>query len=581
MLKNIFLITLILAFFIISTVDAQVGWQWGRAGTNVGGSSLTEASPSAVDKFGNLILSGAIAGYDSVQFGSNYIQGDGVTTFVTKVDASGNYLWTIASSTGTPGQVQPASLATDDSGNIYLLGAYFTQFTLGSIHLTSGSRLYPMKFLAKISSSGTVLWMENLAFCTNTLGQTGLPMGFIGVDSNFKVYVINTFNQDSLVLGTTSFTNPFGSGDHFYIAKFNNDGSNIWAENFISDVGFLTGSIDNGGNIYISFGSFNDTFAIGSHTIVINPYFGGDIFTKIDNNGNLVWAMNNTKFSIYAITTDIAGNIYGAGSLGSSAVIGGDTLIKHSPTSDMLVAKYLPTGDFVHAWNAGGDSQQNAASITIDLCGNIWVAVSVHGSYINSDISSYTIHFNTDSFYIPPTGGKDVIVLSEFDTSGNYLSSTWLPSGGDDGISVLSDSRGSIFIAGDYEDKQMIIANDTLPFPPGLMEEDFFIAKYKYDTAICRTEQVLSIRQGNIVPVYTINVYPNPASYECTVSNDIPFPENTKVEIYDVTGRLINAYPLSGKNTSFSVAHFSPGIYTCRIFIGDQSIITKKLVVVK
>ena len=53
-------------------------------------------------------------------------------------------------------------------------------------------------------------------------------------------------------------------------------------------------------------------------------------------------------------------------------------------------------------------------------------------------------------------------VYCEYDTSGHYLTSMSLPSGGDDYTSIVVDNKGNFYLAGDYAIDTLIFGHDTL-----------------------------------------------------------------------------------------------------------------------
>ena len=75
-----------------------------------------------------------------------------------------------------------------------------------------------------------------------------------------------------------------------------------------------------------------------------------------------------------------------------------------------------------------------------------------------------------------------------------------------------------------------------------------------------------------------VTLFPNPASTECTITYTGTMKAGAKITIYDVTGRLLHTYPLTGSTTTVSIAELQPGMYQCRIDV-DGGPVSKKLVV--
>ena len=74
----------------------------------------------------------------------------------------------------------------------------------------------------------------------------------------------------------------------------------------------------------------------------------------------------------------------------------------------------------------------------------------------------------------------------------------------------------------------------------------------------------MDVKQKEI-PLNYFVLFPTPASYECTIRYDGIIPINSKAELYDLAGRLIKTYVLSGSSTVISVAGLAPGMYFIKI----------------
>ena len=89
---------------------------------------------------------------------------------------------------------------------------------------------------------------------------------------------------------------------------------------------------------------------------------------------------------------------------------------------------------------------------------------------------------------------------------------------------------------------------------------------------------VVGVKENN--QKLSVKAYPNPASqiFNLSISNDIA----EKVEIFDITGKLIYNSKFEGKNHKVNTENFSEGIYIYKISGKEKDIIsTGKLTVVK
>lgn len=142
----------------------------------------------------------------------------------------------------------------------------------------------------------------------------------------------------------------------------------------------------------------------------------------------------------YGVALDSQGNVYAAGTFGSTAAFEGLTL-EGTGATDMFLAKVDTTGHFQWAV-AGRASEGNAAEaygVAADAAGNSYVAGEFSGA----------LSFNTTT--LTSAGGRDLFV-AKFNASGQVQ---WAKSfggtGWDRGHAVALDGAGNVIVAGDFE----------------------------------------------------------------------------------------------------------------------------------
>ena len=92
---------------------------------NIGGTSDDRGMSLATDASGNVYTSGTFRGTVDFDPGSgvaNLVTGSGSSVFVSKLDASGNYVW--AKTWGGTGDDNGNGISVDASGNIYTTGSF-------------------------------------------------------------------------------------------------------------------------------------------------------------------------------------------------------------------------------------------------------------------------------------------------------------------------------------------------------------------------------------------------------------------------------------------------------------------------
>ncbi len=558
---------------------AQTGWQWGLGSSVYGtGGVAIEAWPTVTDRDGNVFLSGIIsAAADSARFGTYSIHNPGHYSqlVVVKADTGGHYMWAL----GTQGtNVFPVAMATDNAGCIFVVGTYENaRCIIGADTLVDTAWSF-MCFLAKLSPAGSVLWAINIAPQSNGAG--------LGVDASGNTCVTGSFKTSAINIGGIVLTNhdpacntsgTSGTTDVF-VARYATDGSPLWASSFGGDSTDYPGAltVSPNGSIYAA-GRFFSSSMLVSGTTLVDTYAASAIpaefMVKYDSLGNNLWASSlNRHIDVNAMVCDGADNVFLGGSVDTGIIIGTDTLA-HFGGKDAFVARCNPAGNIVWARSAGGNDPDVVNSITLDLCGNLWMSGQM-GTIIG--LSGYTMNFSGTTLYQPVTG-YDPMFIALYNTWGMYRTSIALPSGGDDESGIAVDNRGHFYVGGDFL-TEMEFGPDVL-LPSG--GEAAFIGKYKYDSVFCHAATALNVNLAATETGGHFVLFPNPANDEVIIRSETVFPANANAELYDLTGRLIKTISLSGKTIIFSVKQIVSGLYYCRISTGDGQVTVKKLAVVK
>ena len=402
------------------------------------------------------------------------------TTYQVSITAIGNGVSTLTSSEGAKVAVTTTALTTaspvvpnlawatsmggvsaesannavlvDSSNNVYVGGAFSLKSTFGSgsdaVTLTSaGSQ---DAFLAKYSSTGTLLWVRqaggtggdtvhSLAF--DATGNVIMTGGFSGVAS---------FGSGSAKQAITSLGGVDG-----YVAKYAPDGTFAWVRQ-LSGTGdeYARGvSTDRAGNIFIG-GSFTDNVIAGSGSskVTIRTFGNTDGYlAKFASNGNFVWIRQIGGTSVdfvYGITIDKDGNVAVSGTVNAGAVFGSGSNAKELITQsgyDAFVAKYTNDGDFVWVQGAGGSSSDQATSVTSDAAGNIYMAGYFYGGVFGTGADAQTV-----SSFLTISGGQSQDgFLAKYGPTGRLL---WVRTlagyGAEIFYSVAVDSSGYVYAGG-------------------------------------------------------------------------------------------------------------------------------------
>ncbi|MCU0440483.1 MAG: SBBP repeat-containing protein [Raineya sp.] len=207
-------------------------------------------------------------------------------------------------------------------------------------------------------------------------------------------------------------------------------------------------AVDASNNVY-TIGYFEGTvdFDPGVGTFSLISAGNRDIFiSKLDVNGNLVWAKNiggaDDDYG-YGIALDASGNVYITGSFTGTVDFDPNTGIFNLTSTnyqDIFVSKLDVNGNLVWAKKMGGGSVDVGNDIILDATGNIYTTGYFGGT---ADFDPNIGTFNLTS------AGVDDIFVSKLDVNGNLV---WAKSMGgtmyDDGNSITIDASGNVYITG-------------------------------------------------------------------------------------------------------------------------------------
>ena len=364
--------------------------------TSIGGTGTDSGEGIATDSGGNVYVIGKYSG--SVTIGSTTLTTVSVGSydaFVAKYDTSGTVQW--AKSIGGMSSEYGHGIATDNGGNVYVIGEYQGTATFApGTTLTSASGTRDA-FVAKYDTSGTVQWAKSI-------GGTSTDTGYgISTDSSGNVYVIGTY-VGTLTIGSTTLDGT-GNGDVF-VAKYDTSGTDQWARSIGGtgpDYGYGIAT-DSSGNVFVTGRYRGGTITFAPDTTLTNagPYTDDAFVAKYDTSGTVQWARGfggGDYDNGYGIATDSSGNVYVTGGFTGSVTIGpGTTLTGSEFFENAFVAKYDTSGTVQWATSIDGTGSDNGYGIATDSGGNVYVV----GDYTNGSITigstTLTSAGTTDAF---------------------------------------------------------------------------------------------------------------------------------------------------------------------------------------
>ncbi|MEO8111113.1 MAG: SBBP repeat-containing protein [Ginsengibacter sp.] len=496
MKKKLPIITLLYIFAFLSNHANSQNFVWAN---QLGGTDYDHGRSIAVDAAGNIYTTGEFRGTADFDPGAgifNLSSPGHYDIFVSKTDASGNFLW--AKQMGGSTDDMGYSIATDAGGNVYTTGIFSGTADFdpgaGAFTMTSGGA-YSI-FVSKLDAAGNFVWAKKLGG-TSDYDQSRS----IAVDASGNVYITGDF------YGTTDFdpgpavfdlTSSYDLSPDVFISKLDASGNFVWTKQLgglYNDNAYAI-TVDGNGNVYTT-GNFYGTadFDPGPGIFNMTPiddanYKNYDIFiSKLDASGNFVWAKqlggpHVTGSSLndfgYSIAVDAGGNVYTTGYFPGTADFDpgpGVYNLTSSGATDIFISKLDASGSFLWAKQMGGSLVDEAYAITTDASGDVYTTGYFYGT---ADFDPGSGTYNLSS-----TGGtSDVdIFVSKLDASGNFVWAGQL-SGASYGyaLSIAVDATESVYTTGYF--------GGTADFDPGAGlynltsagADDIFISKLSSST---------------------------------------------------------------------------------------------------
>jgi len=266
-----------------------------------------------------------------------------------KRNASESLIWAkTLTTTGTISSPQLRDIYVNETG-VYLTGGFFgDSLTIGTFTLANTNSVNSNDmFVAKLDTSGNVLWAKNAIAATSDQGMA------IKVDAYGNSYVLGKFAGGSSIIFDSFSLTTNGQNDVFLV-KYNPSGQVLWAKNaggiFNDWVNDLV--LDPSGGAYIIGGTFSPSITFANTTLTVVGNIGNDAdvyILKYSTNGNEEWmkgiqALGSDNGNGIAINN--IGEIYVTGAIeemqGSTTNIG-TTSLTHFGLDDFFLAKLSST----------------------------------------------------------------------------------------------------------------------------------------------------------------------------------------------------------------------------------------------
>jgi len=301
--------------------------------------------------------------------------GAGVTTVslsasgapcVIKFNLNGSFVWGVNhNTTATIG----TGIAVDVLKNIHICG------TTTNFNQTA--------WVKKIDANGNSIWANNYPSTAPGNVNDGNNFNSVDVDGLGNVYLVGKYNYS---VPSFTLTTPPGSNKNFYLVKLNSAGSLTYVQaSNIYSTGGLSWTAPNGKEEIVRYdgvsnsivitglGFLGSDFDFGAGTQVLPSVDNsvGNFMVKYNAAANFLWGFFlPPKSTCHDLSLDLNGNIFYSTGITTNTVTmkptGAPTLTRISSVSDIVAAKYNPSGTHLWSFNLGGTnlSTQYSSGIT-------------------------------------------------------------------------------------------------------------------------------------------------------------------------------------------------------------------------
>lgn len=518
----------------------------------LGGADFDQSKRIATDDFGNVYLVGTFK-TDSLIVGSDTLFNKGTNDIlIVKADSLGNIKW--ARSAGGTSSDFGNAITTDSQGNVYFTG-YFFSSSVDFDTISVASIVPNQMFTAKYDSTGNALWVK----CPT--GNANSTSWGITTDQSDNILVTGEYEFNPITFG--SITLP-SMGLDMFVVKYDINGNAIWG-NCGAQIGVGVAT-DQSNNVFVV-GYFNGDKPIGSYTLINNSLTGySDVYiAKYDSTGNLLWAKSAGSTGLdqaYSVATDNSGNAYFTGSYGeaySSSITFGTTTLNNQGQNDVFIAKYDVAGNVVWAKSIGGTDDDYGNCVAADNLGNV---------FITGYFYSPSMNFGSMTLTNSGTTTREMFIL-KYNLAGTELFADRMGNTmHDEGMDISIDNQNNIFFTGTFRSDTITLgAYELTNTSPG--EFDICLGKLSsFSTGISVTD----------IP-HSSTIYPNPFVIQTTFQTST-YLHNATITIENCFGQKVKEIKnISGQTVLLTRENLASGLYFLHLTQNNKIILTNKLII--
>ena len=528
------------------TFGQAPAWAWANS------PEYAQIHSLVTDSVGNSYLAGSFSG--TVTLGGITLVSNGsyADVFVAKLTPGGSYQWAVRA--GGDRSEQPAALALDRAGNVYVAGNFESPtLQIGTTTLTNSLVTSPPQqdvFVGQLSPTGVWQW------ATSAGGDEREEVTDMAVDGAGRVVVSGRFFSDTVAFGAlTAVRRTSSAYTSAFVAQLvprHPAGPWQWVRTPAGDStsGFAIKAlaVDAAGNISLGGEYLGDDVTFGTTTlpattVVTGPSPGNqnfDVFVaRLDAAGVWQWARSGSGLStesIVDLALDAAGNVLVCGRFTDHFTIAGTTLPGNN-SAEMYVAKLSSAGTWAWATPSGGSNLENCSGLSVGPGGEVYVG----GAYAGVGCA-------LGPLALPAFGTLDAYV-ARLSSAGAWEWAVTLGSPGIETIHKLAVVRANqLVVTGGFNNSTLAFGATTLTANPG------------YNRAfVARLDVVTGLGGPAPAPTSLFTLAPNPAHRSVRLTGTAA-PTAT---LLDGFGRTVRTWrvPASG---ALDLSGLAPGLYTVR-----------------
>lgn len=555
------------AFYLLPFLSYTQSFQWikdGGSSENLGSNDYEQVYSMATDSQKNVYVLSKV-GMSSLNIDgnpkTNYDNPSSTPTDIVLASFScnGTYRW--SKIIGGANTENISAVQVDSQDNVYVAGKIAScdngtslQPYPGRIEndyvFSNASNACNVIFLAKFNTNGVFQYIKRPQLPTTTSNALTYTASFNFQIQNDILYWFVWLPPGTYANG--AFTNSTSETHAPYVLKYNLDGTFIAATQLGAVQGLFDIIVKYYRNPYNGF--YYMTFVkTGTTTFTINgqPVVNAAALVCYDANGNFLWKRENNNnnanyMKFFNLAFDPQNNIYIAGSMAGNnmnSFMGYFITLLNSPA---FIMKLDATAD-----NLLWASHHNT------LVSSGYGALVYNGSEVafTGWCGGTNFSWGSQSIYVTAPNELQDVLLARFNSAtGACLSLNRIPStigSTDRGTALAVDASGDYLVGGGFAATIYDVNNNSVFNGGGAT--DFFIAKFA--TQACQPLSSESFVETNIA------IYPNPVQNILTV----PVKENTKYQLYTITGVLVQEGKLTMVNNTIVVSDLSKGYYLLRL----------------